>query len=71
MKTLELRCGCGRRQSFKGRNADEVMVDIDASGWTDSKGGGKGWMPGTCDDCHLAASFERESATVDGMKEGK
>jgi hypothetical protein len=34
------------------------MNAIDASGWVDLPGGGKGWMPGHCDDCDVAENLD-------------
>lgn len=51
-KQVEVRCACGNRRTFRGRSAVDIISKIDASGWSDEPGGGRGWMPGSCEDCN-------------------
>ena len=57
MRTLEIRCECGARRTFSGRNVDEVIADIESSGWSETAGTGPkggGWMAGHCEPCNRA-----------------
>lgn len=51
-KRLEIRCNCGERATFRGDNTEAIMAAIDNSGWSDSPGGGPGWVPGHCAKCN-------------------
>jgi hypothetical protein len=55
MKTLTLICICGKSRTFEGRNVDEILRQIDDSGWVDYPNDKKplpsGEQHGYCPEC--------------------
>jgi len=56
MKTLRLGCTCGKSVTVCGANADEIIEEIDKTGWQDMPPGEDcphGCIVGICPDCQV------------------
>jgi len=65
MKTLTLRCDCGRYRNYRGPDAGAILREIDDSGWDDrayldEAESPRGLCPGRCPTCWRDEEYDDE-----------